>query len=78
MFTARAQLTNIVTIKNVGLQIGEVDGFRAGSLYPAPRADLMGYKGRPDRFSGRRQIREISKGGAENRRCEKYLFNSPR
>lgn len=51
MFTARAQLTNVVAVENIGLQIGEVDGFRAGSAHPAPRADLMSYKGRPHRFS---------------------------
>lgn len=51
MLTARAQLTNIVAIENIGMQIGEVNGFRTGPVHPPSRADLMSDESRPNRFS---------------------------
>lgn len=66
MFTPRTQLGNVVATENIWLQIGKVDGSRASSMHPAPRADLMSYEGRPDRFSDHDTSAQIqNKGEAE-------------
>lgn len=64
MFTTGAQLTNVIAIENVRLQIGEVDGFGVDSAHPAPRADLMSDKCRPDGFSDDGEL-ERSRGSGK-------------
>ena len=47
-----AQLGAVVAVENVGLEVGKVNDFVACAAHPPSRADLVGYKGCPDRLSG--------------------------
>jgi hypothetical protein len=51
MLTPRAQLRDVIAAEDIGLEVGKVDSMGVGSAHPAPRADLVSYKGRPHRFA---------------------------